>query len=264
MSTRSRAFSKSSIEISLAPRRTACSAASFTRFARSAPLMPGVPRATVVEVDVGAHPLVLRVDLQDREALVEVGERDHDLAVEAARAQQRGVEDVGAVRRADHDDALGGVEAVHLREHLVERLLALVVAAAEAGTALAADRVDLVHEDDRRRLLARGLEQVAHAARADADEHLHEVRAARPRGTARRPRRRPPVRAASCRCPGGPMSRTPFGILAPMSRNRVGRLEEVDDLGDLLLHPQVARDVREGRGRAVLAEELGLASARST
>ncbi len=61
-----------------------------------------------------------------------------------------------------------GVEPVHLREHLVERLLALVVTAAEPGAALAADGVDLVDEDDGRRLLARRLEQVADPAGADA------------------------------------------------------------------------------------------------
>ena len=69
------------------------------------------------------------------------------------------------------------VEAVHLDEHLVERLLALVVTAAHAGAAVAADRVDLVDEDDRRRGLLGLVEEVAHAARADADEHLDEVRA---------------------------------------------------------------------------------------
>ena len=42
------------------------------------------------------------------------------------------------------------VEAVHLDQDLVERLLALVVAAAQAGAALAADGVDLVDEDDAR------------------------------------------------------------------------------------------------------------------
>ena len=89
--------------------------------------------------------------------------------------QERGVEDVGAVRRRHHHDALGRLEAVHLGQHLVQRLLALVVAAAEAGAALAADRVDLVHEDDRGRLLLRGLEEVADACGTDADEHLHEV-----------------------------------------------------------------------------------------
>src|SRR5439155_24917396 len=56
-------------------------------------------------------------------------------------------------------------------------LLALVVAAAHAGAAVAADGVDLVHEDDAGRVLLGLLEQVADAARADADEHLDEIRA---------------------------------------------------------------------------------------
>src|SRR5581483_6247622 len=46
---------------------------------------------------------------------------------------------------------------------------------AEAGAAVAADGVDLVHEDDARRRLLRLLEQVADARGADADEHLDEV-----------------------------------------------------------------------------------------
>jgi hypothetical protein len=69
------------------------------------------------------------------------------------------------------------LEAVHLDEQLVERLLALVVAAAHAGAAVAADGVDLVDEDDAGRVLLALLEQVADARRADADEHLDEVRA---------------------------------------------------------------------------------------
>ena len=106
---------------------------------------------------------------------VQVGRVDADLAVEAAGAQQRGVEDVGTVRRRDQDDVGLDVEAVHLDEQLVEGLLALVVAAAHAGAAVAADGVDLVDEDDGRGVLLGLLEQVAHAAGADADEHLDEV-----------------------------------------------------------------------------------------
>src|SRR5581483_1662216 len=55
--------------------------------------------------------------------------------------------------------------------------LALVVAAAQAGAAVAADGVDLVDEDDAGARLLGLLEQVAHAGGADADEHLDEVRA---------------------------------------------------------------------------------------
>ena len=49
-----------------------------------------------------------------------------------------------------HDDLLGGSHAVHLDEELVERLLALLVAAAEAlGAApLLADGVDLIYVYD--------------------------------------------------------------------------------------------------------------------
>ena len=128
-----------------------------------------------LDAHVGRDLLVAEVDLEDLDPLVLGGQRHHDHAVEAARAQQGGVEDVGTVGGRHHHDALGRLEAVHLGEHLVERLLALVVPAAETGAALAADRVDLVDEDDRGSLLARGLEEVAHPRRADTDEHLHEV-----------------------------------------------------------------------------------------
>jgi hypothetical protein len=92
-------------------------------------------------------------------------------------AQQRRVEHVRAVGGGDDDDALVALEAVHLDQQLVQRLLALVIAAAQAGAAMAADRVDLVDEDDAGRVLLGLLEHVAHARGADADEHLDEVRA---------------------------------------------------------------------------------------
>ena len=115
--------------------------------------------------------------LQDLLAADDVGVRHHHLAVEAARPQQRRVEHVGPVGGGDQDDAFVGLEAVHLDQQLVQRLLALVIAAAEAGAAMAADRVDFVDEDDAGRVLLGLVEHVADAARADADEHLDEVRA---------------------------------------------------------------------------------------
>ena len=118
--------------------------------------------------------LALRVYLED--LLRPAGRSvDDDLPVETARAQQRWVEDVGPVRGRDQNDVVLQLEPVHLDEELVQRLLALVVAAAESGAAMAADHVDLVHEDDARRRLLRLLEEVADARGADADEHLDEV-----------------------------------------------------------------------------------------
>ena len=173
--TRSTASSRARLSMSCALLRAVSSAASLSTFARSAPVKPGRLAREHLEVDALGHRLALGVHLEDLLAALEVGGVDADLAVEAARAQQRGVEDVGAVGRGDQDDVRLDVEAVHLDEQLVEGLLALVVAAADAGAAVAADGVDLVDEDDGRRVLLGLLEQVAHAARADTDEHLDEV-----------------------------------------------------------------------------------------
>ena len=141
---------------------------------------PGEARRLVGEgheIGVRRHRRLGGVQREDLGPPVHVGHVDDDLAVEASRAQQRAVEDVGSVRGRHHHDARLGAEAIHLDEHLVERLLTLVVALALAGTALAPDAVELVHEDDRRRHLAGLAEEVAHAGRAHADERLDELRA---------------------------------------------------------------------------------------
>ena len=138
-------------------------------------MKPGVWPGQGVEVDLLRERLAAGVDLEDLLAALAVGAVDDDLAVEAAGAKERRVEDVRPVGGGDEDDVVLHLEAVHLDEELVQRLLALVVAAAHAGAAVAADGVDLVHEDDAGGVLLGLLEEVAHAAGADADEHLDEV-----------------------------------------------------------------------------------------
>ena len=118
------------------------------------------------------------MDLENLFAALHVGQRDGHLPVETAGAQQRGVEHVGPVGRRDDDDAFLRVEAVHLHEQGIERLFAFVVAAADPVAAMTAHGVDFVDENQARRALAALLEHVAHAARAHADEHFHEIRAA--------------------------------------------------------------------------------------
>ena len=107
----------------------------------------------------------------------EVRPVDHDLSVETAWPEERGVEDVRAVGGCEHDDPALRIEPVHLDEELVQCLLALVVAASQACAALPTYGVDLVHEDDAGRVLLGLLEEVTDAAGADTDEHLDEVRA---------------------------------------------------------------------------------------
>ena len=126
---------------------TASSAASFIRFARSAPENPGVPRAICRRSTSGIERDLARVDLEDLLAPLDVGRADGHLAIEPPGPEQRRIEDVGTVGRGDDHDALVGREAVHLDEQLVERLLALFVAERVAAAA-AADGVELVDEDD--------------------------------------------------------------------------------------------------------------------
>ena len=147
--------------------------------------------------------------------------------------QQRRVEDVGTVGGRDQDDVVLHLEAVHLDEQLVQRLLALVVTAAEAGAAVATDGVDLVHEDDAGGVLLGLLEQVAHAGGADADEHLDEVRAGdreeRDAGLARDGARQQRLAGA-----GRPVEQHALGDPRTERLEFLGVLEELLDLVQLL------------------------------
>ena len=127
------------------------------------------------QLDVGCERLLSGVNLEDRLSAVDVGIADDDLTVKSARTEQCGVEDVGTVGRRDQDDAFVDAEAVHFDEQLVERLLTLVVAAAETCASLSADGVDLVDKDDAGRVLLRLIEQVADTRCTDADEHFYKV-----------------------------------------------------------------------------------------
>jgi hypothetical protein len=120
-----------------------------------------------------------RVHFQDRLPPGAVRRLHEDAPVEAPGPEQSLVEHVRPIGRSDHDHARRRIEAVHLGQDLIQRLLALVVAAAEArdpGRPRAPDRVELVDEDDRRRSLLRLGEQVAHARGSDPDDRLHELR----------------------------------------------------------------------------------------
>src|SRR5690606_8948212 len=147
--------------------------------------------------------------------------------------------------RRENDDAFAAREAVHLREELVERLLLLARCAADRDAAAgAADRVELVDEDDRGRMIASLPEQIADAPRADADDHLDEL------GRAHREERHARLAGDGAREQGLPGPRRPDeehalrrGAAEPGVFVRV--LEEVDDLDELVLDLVDAGDVVE-------------------
>ena len=69
-----------------------------------------------VQVGVGGDRLALRVHLQHGSSAGQIGAGNRNLAVEAARPQQRRVQDVGPVGGGDQNDPLTLAEAVHLHQ----------------------------------------------------------------------------------------------------------------------------------------------------
>ena len=124
------------------------------------------------EVDVRGQRLAARVDQEDLLASGEIGRGDEHLTVEATGTKQGGVEVLEPVRGAHDDDLVGHAEAVELDEQLVQRLVLLAVEAVTRPGG--ADGVELVDEDDRGRVLARLLEELADSRRAETGEHLDE------------------------------------------------------------------------------------------
>ena len=129
------------------------------------------------QIHIRAQGLVAGVYLQNFFAALHIGQAHIDLAVKAARAQKCLIQNVGAVGGRHDDHAFVGIKAVHFHQQLVQGLLAFVMAAAKAGTALAAHSIDLVDKDNAGHALFGFFKQVAHAACAHAYIHFHKVRA---------------------------------------------------------------------------------------
>src|SRR3989339_505004 len=86
------------------------------------------------------------MDLKYRFTIGDIRIIEHYLPVEASGPQKRRIEYIRTVSSGHDDNISIRIETVHFHQDLVQRLLAFVVRTAQAGTALAADRLDLVYE----------------------------------------------------------------------------------------------------------------------
>jgi hypothetical protein len=156
------ASSKSAGSTAVLSLRAASSAASFTRFARSAPAKPAVRAATTLRSTGWRQLHVLGVDAKDFLASLHVRLVHQNLTIETSGPKQRRIEHFGPVGGRHDDDRLARVEAVHFSEQLVERLLTLLVRSHWALHTRAAERIELVDEDDARRFRLGLRKQIAH------------------------------------------------------------------------------------------------------
>src|SRR5579864_9739839 len=100
---------------------------------------------------------------------------NHNAAIEASRTQKSGIKNVWPVGGGDQDHTFIRFKPIHFDEQLVERLLALIMSAAQTCAAMASNRVNFVDEDDAGSVFLSLLKQIAHAACAHAHKHLNKV-----------------------------------------------------------------------------------------
>ncbi len=101
-----------------------------------------------LHVHVLGHGFALRVNGKDFAPAVDIGQVQDDAPVEAAGAEEGGVQDVGAVGGGQDNDVRGRVETIHLDQYLVQGLLPLVVTTPEPRAPVSAHGVYLVDKDD--------------------------------------------------------------------------------------------------------------------
>ena len=113
-----------------------------------------------------------RVDFQNLQPRLRVRHADFDFAIEAAGPAERRIEDFRNVRRAHHDHLAARHESVHQTQKL--RYDALFDFADDVG-ALRRDGVDLVDEENRRRMACRFLEDLSELRLALPVELPHDL-----------------------------------------------------------------------------------------
>ena len=124
------------------------------------------------DIDVVRDPHRPRVDAQDRLPPVSVGRIDRELPVEAARTAQSAIDHVRYVGGCDDDHLPPALQPIHQSQELGDDPLLHV---AEDFRALWGDGVNLIDEDDRRRLPLSHLEELAQPRLALAVELVDDL-----------------------------------------------------------------------------------------
>ena len=234
--------------------RAAISAASLTRFARSAPEKPGVPRAMTegfTFVSTGTLRMcTFRICSRPRTS---------GSGTTTWRSKRPGRSNAGSSTSGRLVAAMTMTPSLPSKPSIstsswFRRLLALVMAAAQARAAVASNRIDLVDEDDARGVLLRLIEHVAHARCADADEHLDEVGAGDREERHLRFARNGPRQQGLAGARGTDHQHA-LGDLAAEALELRRIFQEVDDLDDLFFRLLDARNVSERDADLILAEQ---------
>ena len=221
--------------------------ASRQRASRSAPTKPWVMAASRANCNVVGQRHAAAVNFQNLLPPVLVGNGDGDFAVEAARPAQGRVQHVGQVGGRQHDNVLTLRESVHQAQQLRHDALFHV---ADRTIAVRGNGVDLVEEDDARRLPRRLVENLPQVGFALAVELVDDFRAV-------------DGEEVGLGFVGhGPGNQRLAAAGRPQQQHALGRVDaqsleqfrvsqgQLDDLADTFELPPQAADVFVGDGRA--------------
>src|SRR5699024_10663690 len=96
--------------------------------------------------------------------------------VETSRAEDRKIQDIHTFCCSHHNDSFIDAKTIHLYQKLVQGLFSLIVSAAHTSTSAACHGVNLIDENNTRRVCLSFREQITDTGCTDTYKHLHKVR----------------------------------------------------------------------------------------
>ena len=113
--------------------------------------------------------------LEDLLTTTNIRQSHHHLAIKTTRTQQSRIQHIRTVGGSNHNDCLMAFKAIHLNQHLVQRLLPLIVTTAKTCATLTPYCINFINEDDTGCRLLGLFKHVAHAGGTDTDKHLDKI-----------------------------------------------------------------------------------------
>mmetsp|Transcript_2572 Transcript_2572/g.4000 ORF Transcript_2572/g.4000 Transcript_2572/m.4000 type:complete len:321 (-) Transcript_2572:551-1513(-) len=126
------------------------------------------------KINVGLNRLATSVHAQDSGTALEIGKIDCDLTIEASRTEKCVIKNIKPVRGSNGDNTRIAIETIHLDQNLIQCLLTFIVTSSESCSALTSNGIDLINEDDARRVLLGLVEHITHTRSSNTNKHLYK------------------------------------------------------------------------------------------
>ena len=128
-----------------------------------------------IEIDGIVHKDVFCMNFKYSDSTFQVRPVDNNAPVKATGTEQSRVKYLRPVRCSKDKKSLSRIKTVHFREKLIECLFPLVIASEPSAVTRLTDGINLIDEDNTRRIFFRLFKQVSDTACTYADKHFDEL-----------------------------------------------------------------------------------------